>query len=39
MSEFLREYGDFLILGIMGYGVINAMFHIVNLLLVGGWVV
>jgi len=37
MSDFLREYGEFFILGIMAYGVINAMFTIMSLLLNGGW--
>lgn len=37
MKDFISEYGDSLILAIMGFGILGGLIKIMNLLLGGGW--
>lgn len=37
MKDFVSEYGDSIVLAIMGFGVLGGLIKIMNLLLEGGW--
>lgn len=37
MQDFISEYGDSIILAIMGFGILSGLIKIMNLLLEGGW--